>query len=177
MPPGSWAVAFQSTGTAFRITLTPGTGITETSPGTGQGSLYQFLMSYTVTEALAPGATDAMSSEIAGLTGSAQTNGTTQFVKNVRTAAGTTLGSPAVLIATNPTTTATSSTTFAPQTSLTILDSVNISSGTTSGAFATLNSFYNELGVSAVPEPGSIYLLFGAVFIAAAILGKKRRRA
>ena len=175
--PSGWAVTFLDTGTAFRITLTPGAGITETSAGSGQGQLYQFLMNYTATDVLGPGGSGAMISEVAGLTGSAQTNGSTQFVKTVKNGAGTTLGSPSDLINTTPTSTATSMSTFAPQTSLTILDSVNISSGTNAGAFATLNSFYNQLGVaSAVPEPGSaVYSLFGVVLSAVGLFGRRFR--
>ena len=173
--PSGWAVNFQDTGTAFRITLSPGAGITETSPGTGQGSLYQFLMSYTATDILGPGGSGAMISEVAGLMGSAQVNGNTQFVKTVKNGAGATLGSPSDQITTNPTTTLTSTSTFAPQTSLTLLDSVNVSSGTNTGAFATLNSFYNQVGVaSAVPEPGSaVYTLFGVLLSAVGLFGKR----
>jgi hypothetical protein len=152
--------------------LTPGAGITETSPANGQGNLYQFLMSYVATDVLGPGGNGPMTGETAGLTGSGVPNGNVEFVKAVRTATGSSLGSPAVEINTSPTNTGTSTANFAPQTSITILDSVNVNSGTTAGAQATLNSFYNQLAVATVPEPGT-YILLGGAFT---LLGVLRRR-
>ena len=68
----------------------------------------------------------------------------------------------------------TSTATFGPQTSLTVIDSVNVSSGNISGANATLNSFYNELGAfTLIPEPGSYsYMLVGLGFSLVGISGK-----
>ena len=175
MPLSNWDVTF-FTGTATSnagflfMQVTPITVLTETSPGNGQGSVYQFLMTYNVTDVTAPDGTGAIIGEIAGLSGIAQTNGTVQFTKSMRSGTGADLGSSSVLITTNGPSVS-STTIFAPQTSISVQDSVNISSGTTSGAFASLFSFRNEVLLLS-PEPVTYLLVSGAL----SLLGLVRLR-